>query len=191
MEFIKRSWVINLHRRPDRLEDFVKRTNHAKIIFPNFKKFCAIDGKQLFDRFPQLLEEHLLKFLKTMLMEQLWTDNWMITEGKEGRWREGEIGCLLSHYSILMKIVEDEELQDHDMCLVMEDDLFMNSDFNAQMEAMNTLFERNPDIVRDLDVIWIAGRNREHFLPSDKNNPNVYEQISGNLYLRKTMNKEN
>jgi GR25 family glycosyltransferase involved in LPS biosynthesis len=189
MDIIKQSWVINLDRRPDRSQEFVERMNESTIVFPNLKKFHAIDGQELFARFPKRLNDDVLQYLKILLTEQLWTDEWMITEGEEGRWRQGEIGCLLTHYSLFLDIIKNEQLEESDISLIMEDDLFVNDDVVSEMQKICKMLEGRPDIRSEIDVLWIAGRNRTHFIPSDLQNISVYEKIddTDGLFHRKQM----
>ncbi len=179
--------MINLDRRPDRCEEFVTRANALHLMFPNFERFPAIDGEKLFEQFPMILDEELLDYVKVMLTDQLWTDNWMITQGKEGIWRAGEIGCLFSHYSVFIKMKNDENLKDDDMVLVMEDDVFMNDDFVLEMEAIGKTLS---SLKENVDLLWIAGRNLEHYVPRDASSGEVYEKVADKLYLRKSMNPE-
>ena len=56
----------------------------------------------------------------------------------------GEIGCMLSHYSVWKKIAEDENI---DAALILEDDFQFNLDAKEMME----LFEAIPD---DMDICY-------------------------------------
>lgn len=181
---IRRSWVINLDRREDRCIEFVERTNQHKLVFPNLERFPAIDGKALFDIVPlQLENDHLLAYLKHMLTEQRWTHDWTQTDGE---FREGEIGVLLSHYAIYMKILDDTTLLDNEWFLIMEDDVFWNDNVVEEWKRVSTtLASRN-----DIDLVWIAGRNHPHYVPPDKDCKDVYERITENLYLRHRMNPQ-
>lgn len=184
--------MINLDRRPDRCQEFVERINALNLILPNFQRFSAIDGKDLFGRFPKLFDnEQVVDFLKHALTNQLWTTDWMITEGKEGRWRDGEIGCLLSHYNIFLNMKDDETLQDNDFWLVLEDDIFMNPDFEQQLKLIGETLVRPSSKVsaQDIDVIWIAGRGRPHFEPSNAYNDTSYHNVEGQLYIRRGIEK--
>lgn len=192
MDWIKKTFVINLDRREDRFQEFVDRVNKNGIMFPRMERFPAIDGEKLFDRYPMTLEPDLLKFVKTMVTEQLWTSDWGLTEGKEGLWSAGEMGCLFSHYSILSKIVNDDTLIETDVCLVMEDDLFMNDDFNEEMTRIgNVLSEASFVKDHEIELLWIAGRSDPHFEAKDKDMPGIYERITDRLFLRKAMNLKN
>jgi GR25 family glycosyltransferase involved in LPS biosynthesis len=180
MDFIKKTWVINLDRRPDRFTEFQRRMEEKTISFSNLERFSAIDGKALVDRIPVFLDEFLLHYLKTMLLNQIWTPNWENTEGKESAWTEGEIGCLLSHYSIYMKIQHDESLHDDEFCLVLEDDVFPNQDWKEEITKIGHVLSHHNDV----DIVWIAGRNRVNFAPDNKDCEDVYRKIEDGLFHR-------
>jgi GR25 family glycosyltransferase involved in LPS biosynthesis len=177
--------MINLDRRPDRCEEFMHRVNEQHLKFPSFQRFQSIDGLELFQRFPKILDIHLLEYLKHMLVNQLWTDMWMVTEGKEGISRKGEIGCLLSHYALYIQITHDDNLQENDLCLILEDDIHFNDDFTKRVDELLNHLQLNKDIFDNIDVIWVAGRNRKDFIPKNIDNVHLYHQHkSSKLYFR-------
>ena len=119
-----------------------------------------------------------------MLLNQVWTPNWGNTEGRESAWTEGEIGCLLSHYSLYMKIQHDHLLDDDDFCLILEDDLFPNQDWCVTMSNIGHVLSNHK---KEVDIVWIAGRNQEKFVPNNKDCEDVYHKIEDGLYHRHCM----
>lgn len=183
MDFIKKTIMINLDRRSDRCIEFIGRINENRIHFPNFERFSGIDGLELVNRFPKMIDNDMLHYLKTMLMNQIWTPNWEMTEGKESAWRIGEMGCLLSHFKIMKNVVENEELEDNDIVLVMEDDLYFTScDVVKQFcKIGESLSKMNMEM---LDILWLAGRWKDGFVPIDISNENIYKPRDDQLYER-------
>ncbi len=88
--------VINLKRRPDRLQKFLSK-NQSKLTKFNASLFEAVDGKQLSPN------NHLLKLFET----------------NDFDWKRGVIGCACSHILVWLDLVKSNEF---DTMLVLEDD---------------------------------------------------------------------
>jgi GR25 family glycosyltransferase involved in LPS biosynthesis len=87
------TWIINLDRRPDRMERFPKVFREKAIRFP------AVDGRSL-----SLTPEIVTLF----------------AESKNIAWRKGVMGCALSHIALWKKLLADKE--DIETYLILEDD---------------------------------------------------------------------
>jgi GR25 family glycosyltransferase involved in LPS biosynthesis len=145
LQNIEKIFIINLKRRPDRLEHFLKKKEYL----PEFEIFEAIDGQQLkldntnnllyFDN--KILENHLIKKIKGL--------------------KVGEIGCFLSHYFIWKKIIELNK-----SCLIFEDDANPCNDFSNKLN--NILEKGTPD---NFDILWIG--IRQHHVQNKIYNENI------------------
>lgn len=113
MDRFTKSYVINLERRSDRLENFKSR---IPFDYKQITRFTAIDG-QLFPNNCTIL-------------------NNSIKSHPESRVKSGEIGCLLSHYYIWKEIADNHKdtTSGNDLYLIFEDDVFFSSNFNDKLE---------------------------------------------------------
>ena len=124
----------------DRRKDrWIEATNEFNKINCKVGRFSAIDGKKL-------------KIIDT-----------------EKKINNSEIGCFMSHYQILKKIVNSEG----DKFLILEDDIVFNNNFNDNF----FLYEKQlPD---DWDMVYMSGNNTK---PMIKITDNVYK-TNGTLAL--------
>lgn len=93
--------VINLDRRPDRYETFLKENLKTDL---KFDRYSAVDGK-------------ILKWTRQM-------DS--IFDTCDYNYRRGIVGCALSHIDLSIKLTEDKEF---DAYLIVEDDIEFTNDF--------------------------------------------------------------
>lgn len=131
------TYVINLERRKDRLENFLDRfpgCGNAKKI--NILK--AVDGRNLESSGGALYKE----FLNSLKARNL--KPWINT---------GEIGCLLSHLSIWNKII-DENIP---YALIYEDDALFAENYIHRLKKVVA------EIPEDALVIYIGGRDEPNF----------------------------
>ena len=155
---IEKIFVINLKRRADRLEKFLKKVKYL----PKFEIFKAIDGKELkYDNSYNLLyfgnkilENNLIKKIKGL--------------------KVGEIGCFLSHYFIWKKIIQLDK-----PCLIFEDDANICDDYTNKL---NIIFEKG--IPENFDILWIG--IRQHYIQNKIYNqtikPNKEKLINNHFY---------
>lgn len=123
------SVCINLNRRPDRLQHFTQQIqNHV-----NYILFPAIDGEKL-EEYKQNL------FLSPYLQ---------LVEGREVVL--GEIGCSLSHLSVLNLFVNQKT--DIPYCIIFEDDIMLNDG-----KTFHGLEEELTQIPFDWDIVYIGGQ---------------------------------
>ena len=102
-------WVINLDRRPDRMEKFKK--THT-ILSERALRLPAFDGKKLAltDKIARLFKPH------------------------DFNWKKPVMGCALSHLSVWMRLLTDKpDIQSY---LVLEDDVVLDSTWKQRWDAM-------------------------------------------------------
>ena len=158
INYIEKIYVINLERRTDRLEKFIKKTKYL----PKFEIFKAIDGQELkYDN-----SYNLLYFGNKILKNNL------IKKIKE--LKIGEIGCFLSHYFIWKKIIQFDK-----PCLIFEDDANICHDFTNKL---NIILEKG--IPENFDILWIG--IRQHYIQNKIYNqtikPNKEKLINNHFY---------
>lgn len=106
-----KTWVINLERRPDRLEQFVNLNRCDKF---EFERYNAVDGNKL---------------KTTRALEQLFNPN-------DYNYRSGIIGCALSHLDLWTRILNDKEYKQYDYFIILEDDVECANNFKIKCENM-------------------------------------------------------
>ena len=122
------SYVINLERRPDRLQNFCKK-NSDKI---NVMLAKAIDGR-------------LLEFNQQISINGNPIISKKLTERFSGL-KIGEIGCFLSHYFLWKKIATSDK-----PCIIFEDDVVLCDDFNKKL---NSIIEKG--VPSNCDVLYLG-----------------------------------
>jgi GR25 family glycosyltransferase involved in LPS biosynthesis len=83
------------------------------------------------------------------------------TFGNEYRFNyTGEIGCYLSHFSIIEKIMNDKNnnILDYDYSVIFEDDIHYNDDINPHEEIVKIVKDLN-SINYDFDLIFLGNLN--------------------------------
>jgi GR25 family glycosyltransferase involved in LPS biosynthesis len=103
-----KSWVINLERRPDRLDNFLNKYPGINNLL-NIHK--AVDGSILVST-PQLQK---------------------IFDGNNYNMREGLVGCAMSHIELYIKLVSSN---DTDAFIIMEDDISFVDDFYQKLSTI-------------------------------------------------------
>lgn len=116
-------FLINLDRRPDRLEKIIEQQN--KQFLPNLTKISACDGTNL------ILNSRLRSFCRN--------NNFCM--------RSGVIGCALSHLKLYQQLLQDTEVNGY---VIFEDDVVSNELFLNKMKRIFTILENKdhkPDIL--------------------------------------------
>ena len=133
----KKKYVINLKKRSDRYQEFKERVS------PHFdpyliERFDAIDGKNL--DVSTISEEFLKKSTN-----------------------KGEIGCFLSHQQIWKLVIDDSSIDDDDLILVFEDDIFFTKEnFSGKfIEAVSNFKNVN----KKNKYLFLGGRFEPDFKP--------------------------
>jgi GR25 family glycosyltransferase involved in LPS biosynthesis len=98
-----KNYVVNLDRRPDRWENFMKISTESNIPL-KFERFSAVDGKAL---------------IPTRQMLQIFDNN-------DYSYRRGIVGCALSHIKLMIQLLNDN---DSDAYLILEDDITFTPNF--------------------------------------------------------------
>lgn len=133
----KKKYVINLKNRSDRYEEFKERVSHH--FDPNLiERFDAINGENL--------------------------DVSTISEGfLKKATNKGEIGCFLSHQQIWKIIIDDSSIEDDDLILVFEDDIFFTKEnFSEKFTEAVSNFK---NVNRKNKYLFLGGRFYPDFKP--------------------------
>jgi GR25 family glycosyltransferase involved in LPS biosynthesis len=117
--------VINLDRRPDRLESFLQRLSLASgdRLTSRVERFSAINGLDL-EMTPEIL--HMFR-------------------GSELPLRRSQTACALSHLSLWIELINSE----HEHYIIFEDDAHFTSDFTSRLgEILGQMLDRpQPDVI--------------------------------------------
>jgi GR25 family glycosyltransferase involved in LPS biosynthesis len=154
----KKRFVINLAHRKDRYEEFKERA--MPHFDPNLiERFDAIWGKNI--KLETIPEEFLRKAKN-----------------------KGEVGCFLSYQTIWKLVIEDPSINDDDLILVFEDDVFFTkNNFSSKFIEAIESFKK---IDHQYKFVYLGGRFRENFIPVphkefkyhwEKNDDNLYKRL--------------
>lgn len=113
--------VVNLDRRVDRWNSFIKNTNNLQM---KYNRFSAVDGKEL-----KLTDE--IKKIFT-IPNNFIGKRWQFTH----QWKTGVLGCAMSH----IQLWRDLLLSNKDIYVILEDDVMLTDDFDNELHILfNTL----------------------------------------------------
>ena len=160
MKNIKKTYVVNLEKRPQRLEDFYKKYPYRK---DNVTEFKAVDGSKLDQN-----DEKVIKYVKKYY------------NIRKNQPYKGALGCSFSHEAIWKEIIDNEDLDRDDKVAVFEDDCFFTSAFNIIWEKISDKFPENTDF------IYIGGRFRDKYLPKI---PEIWTKVDSFIYKLKNNDK--
>ena len=159
MNNIKKAYVLNLKRRPDRLIKFFDSYPYKKDFIEVVE---AIDGK-LLDRNDDKVLEYVKKYFEIRKNEPL----------------VGAVGCSFSHEKIWRKIVEDENLDKNDLVAVFEDDCFFSDKIKLVWDNVSN------NLPIDLEFLYLGGRFKKHYMTPDKSK---WDKIFNFIYKIKDHN---
>jgi GR25 family glycosyltransferase involved in LPS biosynthesis len=136
----KKKFVINLKHRNDRYQEFKERVSpHFN---PNLiERFDAIDGNNV----------DMSTISETFLKQ---------TQNK------GIVGCFLSHQNIWKLIIDDSSIDDNDLILVFEDDIFFTDDNENFSEKFIEAVTSFKNINKENKYLYLGGRFRSGFQPT-------------------------
>ena len=122
-------FVINLERRSDRLDKFIRKT----VNLPPIKHFKAFDAK-LFK-----IKDRNIVYKDKVILEYPLTKKFI-------GMKLGEVGCFLSHYFLWKEIANSDKPS-----IIFEDDAQPHNEFT---QKVNTLLDiESPD---DLEILWLG-----------------------------------
>lgn len=105
------TFVINLDRRPDRWEKFLKQTtNQPEKHRINYTRYSAVDGSQLVST-PQLQR---------------------IFDGNDYNMKEGMVGCAMTHLKLYTELLQSK----NNAFLIMEDDAELTDRFSEKLSGI-------------------------------------------------------
>ena len=150
---IFKTFVVNLKRRPDRLNDFYNKNKHL-LTFLDIEVEEAVDGEQLD------LNQKMRKIFHT----------------SDTMFRRGIMGCAFSHMKLWGKLANDKT---HSMYLVLEDDVEMANSSEMFLKYITTnLFNK----IQDWDILFLGyhlkKHNKDNSIVIQKLNPDQFMEHS-------------
>lgn len=126
-------YLINLDRRKDRYENFLKISDKYKF---TFDRISAFDG-------PNLLNEDFsygdkkISFIKNEFYKHI-PGNFFGIDNYYDRYFKGQVGCLISHLETL-KIAQNNN---YNSILILEDDVAFSDDFEVKIKNLSENFPK-------------------------------------------------
>jgi GR25 family glycosyltransferase involved in LPS biosynthesis len=168
---LKYNYVINLIRRPDRWEQFLKKRDKTILKEEKFIRFAAFDGFDYENEIKRFgIENHVIfRFMKQIKLSV----------------PKGVLGCLMSHLMLLQEIINNKDIEDNDYVGIYEDDIFYCDDFDKKYNEFKKINLSNYNV----DFIYLGGRFAKNFdcRYSDDFNLMFEKQDNPNLIKRKQM----
>ena len=134
-----KTFVINLKRRPDRLNDFYNKNKHV-LNFLNIEVEEAVDGEEI------VLNQKMRKIFHT----------------SDAMFRKGIMGCAFSHMKLWGKLVNDKI---HDMYLVLEDDVLLSKSCEYFLNIITNKVNEN---FPEWDTIFLGNHSKKEMKNADK-----------------------
>ena len=152
-------FVINLERRPDRLEKFLQ--GFPKELLSELDVFKAVDGNRLYP------ENHTAEEKKTECVLNQFLDLEPSLEQiknrlfQEEKLKTGEVGCFLSHLILWKQLLQEN---DCDFYIIFEDDAVFEPDFAEAYSAFQERF-LVPGSAEDEEILlYFGGRFSSRFV---------------------------
>jgi GR25 family glycosyltransferase involved in LPS biosynthesis len=168
---LKYNYVINLIRRPDRWEQFLKKRDKTILKEEKFIRFAAFDGFDYENEIKRFgIENHVIfRFMKQIKLSV----------------PKGVLGCLMSHLMLLQEIINNKDIEDNDYVGIYEDDIFYCDDFDKKYNEFKKINLSNYNV----DFIYLGGRFAKDFdcRYSDYFNLMFEKTDNPNLIKRKQM----
>jgi GR25 family glycosyltransferase involved in LPS biosynthesis len=156
MNNIKRTFLINLKRRPDRLKQFYN-------LYPYKKEYVdlieAVDGKLLNADDPRVVD-YVNKYYNIRKSEPY----------------KGAVGCSFSHEKVWRDIVSDEKLGENDLVSVFEDDCFFSDKFDLVWNVVSNNLPENTEFV------YLGGRFNKNYITKKSERNKKWNKVANFLY---------
>lgn len=156
MNNIKKTFLINLKRRPDRLKHFYD-------LFPYKKEYVslieAVDGK-LLESTNSRVVDYVNKYYNIRKSEPY----------------KGAVGCSFSHEKVWREIVNDDILEENDLVSVFEDDCFFSEKFNLVWNIVSNNLPENTEFV------YLGGRFNKNYITKKLERNKKWDKVANFLY---------
>lgn len=170
---IKCNYVINLDRRSDRWNEFLKNQESTCLKNDKFIRFSAFDGLKYEEELKRFnVENHVIvRFLKKAKLIV----------------PKGVFGCLMSHMLVLHEIMNNKEINDDDFVGIYEEDFCFSNNFDERYTEF-----KNIDLNKyGIEFLYLGGRFGPDFNITDKPDPRnnqMFEKTEHpNILFRKNM----
>lgn len=124
MNKISKIYIINLDRRPDRYEHFLKECDNNNIDFSKIKRFEALDGNSYI-----FSEEEKKMFINV--------------DYRYEKYSKRIMGNQLSHYYILKEMIKNK----YNYIIIFQDDIKLRKNFNSEIEKLMDNIPLNAEII--------------------------------------------
>lgn len=143
MEKLSKIFFINLDRRPDRYEHFLKQCHDNNISYNKIQRFKALDGNSY----------EFSKEEKEMFKE---------VDYRTQNFSKRIMGNQLSHYYILKEMVE----KNYEYIIIFQDDIQLRKEFKKELENVLNNIPDNAEIV---NIAFHKFASYNQFIPWDLN----------------------
>ena len=158
-EYLTKIFVINLERRPDRYEKFVKNVNEHGFDNKEITRINAVDGKNIkYKDYSNILDKN------KNIQNNLYV-----------------LACHLSHRKIWKQVMDDDKVKNDDIVLVFEDDVFFTDNFK---ERFNMVLKNFKKIEGD-KILYIGGKFLKNYTYKKDDITQYFLKINDNLYNKK------
>ena len=154
-----KSFIINLDRRQDRLEEILKRISETELKNEIFIRFQAVDGQNIsLKTYSDIIEVPINKIQKTI--------------------PKGEFACFMSHLFLIKHIINDNSIADDEYIKIFEDDFFYSDNF---MENYKKLLYID---LSNIDFLYLGGRFSNNFDVNITSEDLYVKTYNENIYKR-------
>jgi GR25 family glycosyltransferase involved in LPS biosynthesis len=141
MDKISKIYFINLDRRPDRYEHFLKQCHDNNIDYNKITRFRAIDGK-------------------TYEFNKEEKDMFKNVDYRTQNFAKRIMGNQLSHYNILKEMVD----KNYNYIIIFQDDIQLRNDFISELEKVMNNVPENAEII---NIAFHKFASYNQFIPWD------------------------
>lgn len=158
--------------------------NFSEFLVNNFKRRFVINLERRKDRYEEFLQR--IPFDSHVCERFVAIDGRNLKKNIDYTEKENPFikGCHMSHKNILIKVIEDKKIDDNDLILIFEDDVFFNDNFEAELvNIIPNVKKLQPNF-----ILYIGGRSQKNFIPSPSS-LKEWEIIDLKLYSKGKSNK--